>query len=196
MWRNDKYTMDCFLPCACPGHVKDCSPWVPFRARWTDVHQERPGYRITPVSEEERLKDCSWFLQPPCSTQGPNKEMAEQIHHDCDKAVTGCQEEAVLGVGTSASSLGMDAVFSVAVLIQKEKKERIRAGLNITIPKVEICKEFFQTLQPQGWEQGGAQKGLPLGQIPESQPDCSLLAARAKVSWNYGKPSVVLNACG
>lgn len=76
--------------------------------------------------------------------------MAEQIHHDCDKAVTGCQEEAVLGVGTSASSLGMDAVFSVAVLIQKEKKERIRAGLNITVPKVEICKEFFQTVQPQG----------------------------------------------
>lgn len=48
--------------------------------------------------------------------------MAEQIHHGCDKAVTGCQEEAVLGVDTSAGSLGMDAVFSVAILIQKEKK--------------------------------------------------------------------------
>lgn len=59
MWRNDKYTTDYFLPCACPGQVMERSPWVPFDAGWTDVHQERPGYRITPLSEEERLKDCS-----------------------------------------------------------------------------------------------------------------------------------------
>ena len=112
------------------------------------------------------------------------------------------------GLGTSSDdgSFGMDAFFSILFLFRNRRKVQSWA-------KHEHSKgEGFQSISPtfvpshqQGWKRppqcGDHRKDHPSDKSwrERAAVPCSptgVLAARIKVSWNYRKPSIVLNACG